>query len=995
MFCENCGNKIEDGSKFCAVCGAEVTEISEEQQTEQVQTAPTEVPPADVEAIKSEPETKKKEKSRKKFPVGLVVAIAVAIAIISAVTVLLFKTFPLTVSVKDPYTTSTTTGIIHDFSMSFEANQPIKSVKYALEPKDPDNLELYTEAELEGGMFNKTMNVESFKVLPGDVTLYIQVETWFGNFKYELELSCRVGYATAPELNAITTLQDGTSVVGNELIVCFNDGVSSAEAKKAVETSGGKVVGAVYAFNQYQVRYQDSNISDLAGKMVTLKNNEKIRAVFYNVVYSKDPLTTPNDGNYDGWDGNVPAGNNWHHECINSIGAWDYNDKMSTVKVGVLDSVLQFNHEDIEVDPGKICYIPTEDFTTMSSVLNYLKESKTAHVCIDRTDCDFCAHSMHGTHVSGIIGALANNGKGVCGVNWKSDIYFSNAWYYYKEPGNQLRAESTWFNMQYSIAYLVMSECKVINMSIGSIESSEQDEGEIEEAEQFEYNIKRLEDAGYDFLLVKAAGNHNDDASNYRINRVMTYGERAKAHTIIVGSLEHHEIPATQNNAAMTLYSVSSFSNYGDLVDILAPGSAVYSTVLGDYTYASGTSMASPVVAGVASLVYSVNPDITYDAVKSILISRVEKYSAKRGTVYPVVNAKLAVEYALNTETTVPETTEPTVGFVTGIVKDAATENIITNAVVELVNNETNEVSLAALLGTGEYYIYADAGNYTMHFKAEGYYDETVYNVEVTNGVVKYNVLLNLIPESESETEPQGTAQGRVVDAFDASSIANADISVYKGVDNTSGTPVLVTKANAQGKYTLDLAPGNYTLVVTAEGYSRGVSNVIIISDRTTSNQDTTLTPKLKDGEIRVVLTWGQYPRDLDSHLVGPTPDGGKFHTYFESKNSHYNGTKHVNLDVDDITSYGPETTSVYVGVSGGTYTFYVHDFTNRNSQSCNQMSTSGAIVKVYIAGVETPYVFNAPTEEGTLWTVFSVTDGVLTAINEMGYERNASSVGQ
>ena len=127
--------------------------------------------------------------------------------------------------------------------------------------------------------------------------------------------------------------------------------------------------------------------------------------------------------------------------------------------------------------------------------------------------------------------------------------------------------------------------------------------------------------------------------------------------------------------------------------------------------------------------------------------------------------------------------------------------------------------------------------------------------------------------------------------------------------------------------------------------------------------------------------------------MIGPSPDG-KFHIAFYNQNYYYNNVLYDNLDVDDITSYGPETTSVYVGVDGE-YTFYVHDYSNKFSSTSSVMATSGAQVKVYIAGVEEPIVYNVPNQPGTLWKVFTVKNGEVTPINQMSFEMDPDKVGQ
>ena len=213
--------------------------------------------------------------------------------------------------------------------------------------------------------------------------------------------------------------------------------------------------------------------------------------------------------------------------------------------------------------------------------------------------------------------------------------------------------------------------------------------------------------------------------------------------------------------------------------------------------------------------------------------------------------------------------------------------------------------------------------------------------------------------------------------------IDNGNNTIFNNTENK----ITEVQADANGYYTLLLEPGNYTAYASAEGYTSSKTNILVVPNKN-GEQDCTLTPVLKEGEIRAVLTWGLTPRDLDSHLVGPTPDGNRFHIYFSNKNYNYQGTNYNNLDLDDTTSYGPETTSVYVGVDG-TYTYYVHDFSNRNSSTSNALSLSGAQVKLYIAGREEPIIYNVPNQPGTLWKVFSIENGNVTSINEMSFHSN------
>ena len=104
-----------------------------------------------------------------------------------------------------------------------------------------------------------------------------------------------------------------------------------------------------------------------------------------------------------------------------------------------------------------------------------------------------------------------------------------------------------------------------------------------------------------------------------------------------------------------------------------------------------------------------------------------------------------------------------------------------------------------------------------------------------------------------------------------------------------------------------------------------------------------------------------------------------------------------ADLDLDDTTSYGPETTTVYE-MEQGVYTFYVHDYTNRNSNNSTALATSGAKVEVYLGNsVTAAYVFYVPDRAGTLWEVFSYnsTTGILTPKNNVTYHSSPSGIGR
>jgi uncharacterized protein YfaP (DUF2135 family) len=196
--------------------------------------------------------------------------------------------------------------------------------------------------------------------------------------------------------------------------------------------------------------------------------------------------------------------------------------------------------------------------------------------------------------------------------------------------------------------------------------------------------------------------------------------------------------------------------------------------------------------------------------------------------------------------------------------------------------------------------------------------------------------------------------------------IAGASVILQK-----NGEASTATQTDAQGRATL--APGyaddaSTLVILKKDGYST------LIAKCPCDNMTYALSPVMRnlDG-MRVVLTWGKKPADLDSHISYPGN-----HIYFSAKK----GTD-ANLDVDDTDSYGPETITLDRKHSGETYVYSVHDFTDMDRPGTTALSASEAKVFVYVGQslVRTYYV---PTgKAGNLWTVFRVTgEGEFQDIN-------------
>mgnify|MGYP002624622479 CR=1 FL=1 len=134
-------------------------------------------------------------------------------------------------------------------------------------------------------------------------------------------------------------------------------------------------------------------------------------------------------------------------------------------------------------------------------------------------------------------------------------------------------------------------------------------------------------------------------------------------------------------------------------------------------------------------------------------------------------------------------------------------------------------------------------------------------------------------------------------------------------------------------------------------------------------SSQSTIPPRSDYQLFSVVLSWGESPSDLDSIFIG-NDTTSSFQVDYTSMT--YSGENaYVSLDVDDTSSFGPETTDVYLFRGQGFYSFYVHDFSNGDDDSSTEMAYSGATVRIYYGEslVETVIISN--DIKGTYWHVF------------------------
>lgn len=220
----------------------------------------------------------------------------------------------------------------------------------------------------------------------------------------------------------------------------------------------------------------------------------------------------------------------------------------------------------------------------------------------------------------------------------------------------------------------------------------------------------------------------------------------------------------------------------------------------------------------------------------------------------------------------------------------------------------------------------------------------------------------------------------RIVDAVDGIGVSGLDVLVREGKDNSTTSPLYSTKTTNNGDYTINnLRPGYYTLEIKGNNYIPLYYTFYFDGNYMEGNSNFSVSKTLGDNEVRIVLTWGEHPRDLDSHLVGPN---NAYHIYYANKS--YDG-RSVFLDIDDTSSYGPETITIR-NLNSGNYKYFVHDYTNAHSNTSNWLSNSGATVTVYKGNrILGSYTIDKGIPS-TIWEVFEIKNGELFILNNYKY---------
>lgn len=338
---------------------------------------------------------------------------------------------------------------------------------------------------------------------------------------------------------------------------------------------------------------------------------------------------------------------------------------------------------------------------------------------------------------------------------------------------------------------------------------------------------------------------------------------------------------------------------------------------------------------------------------------------------------------------TVAETCQ---GSISGIVKDAITQAGLGDVTIRVLDGDT-VVATGYTDPSGNYSLPVFVGeDYVVRFEKTGYLPANYQSVSVQEEVTTY---LEAVLQIDSGHSGLGVVSGRILNALDGSGVDMLTLNLREGINATDGPIIATTTTGTAGMYAFtDQPAGHYTAEVSGTGYITTYFTVVSIGGQATSGQDATITPLLSGNGIRIILTWGDSPTDLDSHLTGPLPDGFVFHMFYPyaELNSGSPWPQYVQLDLDDVSSYGPETTTILQQLDG-VYKFTVHDYSNRYSSSSVVLSDSDAMVQVY-SGSQLVATFHVPSGQGgTAWTVFEMNGQTITPVNVLYYASSPSGI--
>ncbi len=321
---------------------------------------------------------------------------------------------------------------------------------------------------------------------------------------------------------------------------------------KPTKANAAATIKTIVDEKEFILTLKDKSRQGVLDAINILKENPKVKYAQPNYIYNI--AQSPNDPGYSEL---------WGMDKINAPAAWDVATGSGDVQVGVLDSGIGYDHEDLS--------------TNVHEEMGY---NAFENSFLDITDLQ-----GHGTHIAGTIGADGNNSIGVAGVNWNSYIVPIKI-----SDDASPTGQSSGLTLKRALTYAENIGLDIVNVSYEFFDGGFQ-EPLVEEGLNY-----------FEGLVVVAAGNSNSQYND-------TYN---CSNLLLVGNSTNSDAKAAD-------------SSYGEAVDVFAPGTNILSTAPGNqYVTMSGTSMAAAHVTGTAALMKSREPNLTAEEIKSRIVNNVD-----------------------------------------------------------------------------------------------------------------------------------------------------------------------------------------------------------------------------------------------------------------------------------------------------------------------------------------------------------------------------------
>lgn len=485
-------------------------------------------------------------------------------------------------------------------------------------------------------------------------------------------------------------MYEGYEVAANQVLVKFRPTslASVLQAQISEDVFQAEDVGGTGAL---RFRSASKGVAALIAELSARADVEYAEPNY--IVHTGDAVAAiPNDPRF---------GELWGLQAISAVAAWDISTGSRTNVVGVVDTGIDYKHPDL----GANVWSAPADFTVnVNGTLISCLAGSHGFNAISNT-CDPLDDNNHGSHVSGTIGAIGNNGLGVVGVNWTVSMMglkFLNS----SGSGTISDAvKAVEFAIQAKAAFggaSGIANVRVLSNSWGG--------GGFSQA--FLDEITRANSS--DMLFVAAAGNNGRD------NDVTPFYPASYTSPNLIA------VAATTQND-----SLASFSNYGATsVHLGAPGLNILSTTRGDtYSSFSGTSMATPHLSGAALLILSACA-LDTAGLKTVIVSNVDLIPAMAGitTTGGRLNVNAAIracavgpDFSLTTSTTTETVVQgdlatftanvtPSGGFAGNVTLSVS--GLPAGTTADFTPNPTTDTSTLTITTSGD----TSAGSYILTF---------------------------------------------------------------------------------------------------------------------------------------------------------------------------------------------------------------------------------------------------------------------------------------